>query len=293
MESQDKPQQPEWLIPDYPPLDIKDATGQSAVNGQLHSYPKVVRTRADPPLTGQRLGCLSFMLFDEVKTLRNGKKVHGFVKLRGNWADETLARHESKKIVCEVDSKYQILIAPVGEWVPITDEQSFIKEMYDVDDEDSPYSLRGDAAKKRDAEERRKMREIQENAEEAEFGPTPDDDPESLDYYTMKMSVENTLIEARDNEMKKIEDIKRKLRKTQRILKRLEVDHPEYREAWLDHYNAARAKVGLVEYVPTEQHIREHDEAEFDNYDSTDEEEETGRFIDTYKEEDYTPQNNS
>lgn len=52
--SQEK--RPEWLVPGYPPLKCDDAVGKAAVEGQMVYYPKVVRSNADYPISGQAMG---------------------------------------------------------------------------------------------------------------------------------------------------------------------------------------------------------------------------------------------
>ena len=76
MDSKDSSKKPEWLIDDYPPL-----TGEmekEAVRSQTIKYPKVVRKMDDPPIANQMYSNLSFMFFDDPKTLSTGKKVYGF-----------------------------------------------------------------------------------------------------------------------------------------------------------------------------------------------------------------------
>jgi len=266
--------QPEWLVPGYPPLKAEDSVGQAAVEGQTWFYPQVVRTMVDPPIQGQRLGLLSFMLFKEPRKLRNGKPVYGYVKLRGNWSDESQSKFEASKIIREVDSKYVIRVAPTGAWVPITEEDAFVKEKLDVKMRKDEVALRDEAVKEKEAEQRRIQREIREREEELKRGDIYDD-PTSLTYYSMRRVTELRLMEARDNQLRQIESIKKTLRKVQKETKRLERDHPEYEDQWVDCYNEERRKAGVPDYVPSEDQDREHAEAVFDNLEDSDAESES------------------
>ena len=263
---------PEWLVPGYPPLKGDDAVGQAAVEGQLVYYPKSVRTMVDPPIPGQGLGLLSFMLFKESRKLRNGTAVYGYVKLRGNWADESQAKFEASKIIREVDSKYKIRIAPTGGWVPITDEDAFVKEQLDVRMKDDEKHLRDQAVKEKEAEQRQIQREIREREDEVAHGGDIYDDPKSLTFYSMRRVTELRLMEAREQQIKQIHSIKKTLRKVQKELKRLECEHPEYKDKWIDRYNEERRKGGIPDYVPSEEQMQEHEDAHFDNLDDSDEE---------------------
>ena len=252
---------PEWLVEGYPPLGI-DLVGQAAVEGQTVEYPQIVRTTTDPPIYGQKLGLLSFMLFKEPRTLSSGKPVYGYVNLRGNWPDASQARSQAAKIIREVDSKHMIRIAPVGGWVPITEEDAFVREKYDVKTRDDEMALRDEAAKEKEAEQRRMQREIREREEEAKNSDIYDD-PESLKFYSMRRVTELRLIEARENQLRQIETINENLRKVQKETKKLEKIHPEYLDEWIDCYNEERRKAGVPDYVPSEEQELEHQNAVF------------------------------
>lgn len=266
-----QPKQPDWLVPGYPPLKAEDAVGKAAVEGQLWHYPRVVRTMVDPPLPGQRIGCLSFMLFKEPRKLQNGMPVYGYVKLRGNWADDSQGKFEASKIVREVDSKYVIRLAPVGAWVPITEEDSFVKEKLDVKMHKDEVCLRDQAVKEKEADQRRIMREIREREDEAKSGDIYDDST-SLTYYSMRRVTELRLMEARENILRQLDSYGTTLRKVQKETKRLERDHPEYIEDWIDCYNAERRKAGIPDYVPSEEQEKEHNDVKFESLEDSDDE---------------------
>ena len=255
---ENKPQQtPGWLIPGYPSLRGDDLVGQAAVAGQLVHYPKVVRTMTDPPLTSQKLACVSFMLFKESRKLSNGVPVYGYVKMRGNWADESQATFEASKIIKEVDSKYPIRVAPVGAWVPITDEEAFVKDHLDVRMNDEEIHLRDAAVKEKMADQRRIKRELEEREAELKSGDISDD-PTSLTYYSMRRVTENVLMESYDRQLAQFESTKKILHKVRVELKKLEVSNPEYIDQWIDRYDEERKKAGIPNYVPSEEQEDRH-----------------------------------
>lgn len=261
---------PEWLVPDYPPL--AGDVGRAAVNGQVFNYPKVVRTMKDSPVTSQRLSLLSFMLFKEPHTLRDGTVAYGYVKNRGNWSDVEQAKFQAGKIIREVDSKYEILIAPTGCWMPITTNNTTLaKEQLDVRMTKEEIHLRDQAVKDKQSDQRRMAREIREREEELRTGGDIYDDPKSLDYYSMRMVTEVRLIETRDKQIDQVSSIKKTIIKVQKELKRLELEHPEYKDQWIDRYNEERRKAGVPDYIPSEDQMKEHDDAEFSDLDDSDE----------------------
>ena len=298
-ENEETQKVPDWLVVGYPPLKGDDSVGQAAVNGQVWKYPKVVRTMVDTPIPGQRLSLLSFMLFKEPRKLRNGVPVYGYVKVRGSWSDEIQSRYEASKIIREVDSKYQVRIAPTGAWVPITEENAFVKDQLDVRMDRDEKHLRDEAVKEKEATNRRIAREIREREEEVEHGGDIYDDQESLTFYSMRRVTEVRLMEARENQTRQIESIKKTLCKVQKQLKRMERDHPDYDSQWVGRYNEERRKAGVPDYVPSEEQTVEHDSVQFDNIDETpdgseddgdgDERKEAAAYVETTEEDDEEP----
>lgn len=255
------PTKPEWLIPGYPALKSDDTVGQAAVEGQIYEYPQVVRANSDPPIPGQLYQNLSFMLFKEPKTTEAGKKVFGFLKVRGAFPDKTAAEFAAGKIIREIDSKFEIKIAPCGTWVPITDSDERTREKIDVKTTDDEVCLRDQAAKEKEADSRRLQREIREREEECKNDGDIYDDQESLRYYSMRRVTFEKLYEEVALQENRIQTIRDALTKVTRELHNLDVGHTDYRAVWTDPYNAERAKGGLPPYIPSEDQEDAYDQA--------------------------------
>lgn len=247
---------PIYLIPEHRSLNDKET--KLAVADLIASYPQVIRSMMDPPITNQVYGNISFMLFNEPKKLRTGKNVYGFVKVRGNWADEYLAKKKATDIVREHDSKYKIKICPVGHWMPITDEEAFVNEMLDVNTEgEDSVQLRDQAVKEKESEQRKVMREIREREEEAKKDDVYDDQ-ESLTFYTMKRVTEMRLVENIEIKMNEVKSLEGKLVDTRRILKKLDVSHLSYNDQWIERYNVERRKSGIPDFKPSDKLLEEY-----------------------------------
>jgi len=255
----------EWLIPDYPSVKGTDMVGKAMVSGQVVVYPKVVRDMVDPAIPGQAYGNSSFMLFKEPKMLRSGYPLFGFFKLRGNHSADTWAIKDANRIILDVDSKYIVRPGPVGHWLPITDDPNVCKELIDAAPEDTPKgegeidSMRSLAAKKKEADRKRRQKEIEDRVEDVKSGDI-DDDPETLRYYSMHRVTEWRLTERRDIQEKLLKKARDKLLEIRRELKEIEVNHPEYANDWLDCYNEERAKAGIAPHVPGEDDFKEYED---------------------------------
>lgn len=259
MESAGSNTRSEWIVPDYPPLLYNDSVGKAAVEGQISHYPKVVRRLQDPPITNQVYSNISFMLYKEPRKLSNGKPVYGFVKSRGNWPDVDTSKQEAGKLIREVDSKFQIRIAPVGAWVPITEENAFVKDLEDVRMNEEEVHLRDSAIKQKMQEQRTLQNQLREREEELKSGDIYDD-PSSLDFYSMKRVTEITLGEAIITQRRTLENTIANLEKVRTELKLLERLNPSYTEEWIDRYNVERRKGGIPDFIPSEKQFRDYEE---------------------------------
>jgi hypothetical protein len=241
--------QSQWLVPDYPVL--RGEVGQAAIDGQILYYPKVTRSMRDEPIETQTRGLVSFMFLKEPRQTTTGKNLYGFFKLRGNWADENQATARASRIVTEQDSKYPIRVAHVGEWLPLTDDDSLAKKnvKVNVDETKEQKDLR-EAASQEEEKRKRIMRELKEREDEIKNAKDYNDDKEDIDFYTMKMVVWLRLQETIELEKRKIVDLEGKLLETRKLLHKLDDTHPEFNELWIENYNRERRKAGIPDYVP-------------------------------------------
>lgn len=255
---------PSWFHPDYPSLG-QDDVGKAAIEGQFVEYPMVVRKMIDPPIVGQKTGNLSFMLFNKPRDFR-GKPIYGYVKMRGNHENDVVARKDGHRIISDVDSKFQVRSGPVGSWLPITESDSVVNEIYDTGEKgmEDEKLLRTEALKEKEAVERRQMKELRESEEALKSGGDVYDDPTTLDFYTMKRVTEMRLFEAVENARLKVASLENTLRETHFMLRGLEVDHSEYADQWIANYNAERNKTSIGDFVPAAGQFAEYEATSLD-----------------------------
>lgn len=231
----------EWYQPDASPLSKKEE--EAAYEGQIN-YPKVIRQRKDPPIVNQTHSLLSFLFLPES---HNG--VFAFVKCRGVYGDKTSADDAGKKIIRDVDSKFKINIAPVGQWVPITDDSRFCAEDVDVkmnEDDPDEIQLNDDAVKETERRHEKIRKDLQDRAKKL---LDPNDDPyadeEGIKYYIMRRVTRACAKQYIEEEEKKKQDLIKKLESIEEIIAGIEEKFPSYKEEWLTVYNKGRKDVGL------------------------------------------------
>lgn len=247
----------QWIAAERKSLEGIEA--EAAVNGQLVKYRQVIRSDCDRTIYGQTVGLLSFNLFKTpVVNSQTGKPIYGFVKIRGNWRDVNEATANGADIIKNVDSKFKIHLAPVGQWVPISEDISFIQEQIDVKMKEQDIALRDQAARDKIAEQKKIAAELVEAEERLKNGGDVYDDQESLDFYTMKRVTLHKLQEERDKYIAHLKTIQTKLSETVELLKTLEESHPNYESEWNDNYNKELGRVGIKCHVPNADYVREY-----------------------------------
>lgn len=237
-------------IPTYPPL--TGAEAEEAIKNQILFYPKVVRSRKDEPVPRQEMGLVSFVLLKEPRQTKEGKRLLGFFKIRGNWADKDQAVNRASGIVRNQDSKYPVRVCDVGEWLPLIDDEAMAKETVNITlDENDEEKHRQEAFRQTEEKKMQHLREIKEREEEVRNAKDLNEDTESLNYYTMKRVVWMSLrenIERKRNELTRLEE---KLVEVRGVLAKLDDASPAYKDEWVDNYNVERKKAGFPEFIPS------------------------------------------
>jgi len=253
-----QPKKPDWLVPDYP--ELRGTVGQAAVADKIVYYPQVVRSNADFPIDNQNYGLVSFQLLDKPQKTSTGSTVHGFFKIRGNWSDASMAKSKASSIVRDQDSKSKIRIVNVGQWLPICDDDSLVKEMVEINT-DIPLEqqkLKEELAQKNEEQKQKILREIKEREAEVKAAKDYNEDENSLDYYTMKRVAWMRLRENVAATQKQLDSLLKNYAATRDILRDLDTRHTDYSVAWLDNYNKERKKSGIPDFIPGEQEVNEY-----------------------------------
>lgn len=229
----------------------ESVVGEAVVDGETVEYPMLVRSEIDPPIDNQQFGAISFVLADEPRKLSNGTIIYGLAKIRGSWADADLAKQGCTKLIRNTDSKYATKIASVGKWFPITKGNAFVRENIDVPiDEEriSKEKILEEAKRRREKEKADFDKRVEELKNEGDLSS----DPDSLKFYITRRQAFMFLVNQEEEEVKKLEDIRLKIKKAGNDVISLEKTHPEYNDQWLEVYNKERVSIGAQEFVEDE-----------------------------------------
>ena len=115
-------------------------------------FKRVERKYADPPISLQTFGLISFV--PAKGATPNEKGIYGFCKLRGNFATLSETTAHAENLIRKVDSYHKIYTTYVGRPFPLTLSSEYSQETSDVDmQKDTTETISHDIKKKREKEE--------------------------------------------------------------------------------------------------------------------------------------------
>ena len=233
--------------------ELSDAeTGEAVGALSKPLYRALVRVKADPDLHGQHIALFSFT--PSVGATPNENGIYGIAKIRGTWGSAEQAEIEAERLIRQTDSANEILHVKVGQDFPLTKDPKFTSDFKTVD-----LSEKVDNEVKRDQESRK--------AQEKQEIVTLKDREADLLKQTKEVLAgtfkENTLdvyIQAhvkraqltwtlRETERRIREEIMPALLKAKAEVKQTEEAHPEYKDAYKQHYLQARRDAGIKDDV--------------------------------------------
>lgn len=249
------------MAQNYNPTHPKLTEGELlfATRDKVRNYPEVVRSESDPVLPGQSYVGLSYIYFDSPKTLRDGSTAYGLVKVRGVGPTADSVQNIAANLLQDTDSKHEILIAPIGKWLPISNSKNLVAETVSSDSkynssnsskEEKEKEFSMEAIKNAREKDRVAIASINRRKDELVKGGDIYDTPESLSMYIMKRNVDTKLAEEILRSERKLNELKKKQFLTRQILHKLDTDNPSYLTEWIPRYNEERRKTGIPDFTP-------------------------------------------
>ena len=205
-------------------------------------FPKIDRTYADPALSMQHIGLISFTPAKGASPNSNG--VYGFAKLRGNFATEQESDQRAEFLIRNVDSYHQIYHTYVGRPFPITSSSQYSLEKKEIDiRKEMTESISSDIKQKK-MDDAQTVQQIK-NREEALIADTQKIEVDPYDEYITFCVKKSQLSWTYLEHIKKIKEIKEIMLKTRIEIKNLENSNPEYKEKYYEKYMNARKESGF------------------------------------------------
>ena len=247
---------PEQGNPALSESEVKYAMDELNNTNFVEKFQKTDRTYADPPITMQNIGLISFTPAKGATPNKNG--VYGFAKLRGNYATNMEADQRAEFLIRNVDSYHQIYHTYVGRPFPITFSSKYSAETKEIDIRRETTESVSSNIKQQKDDERKTVNEIKEREtallsesktarDDDGKGDVPETDPYE-DYITQcvkKAQLTWTFLE----HLKKLKEVRDIILNTRDKISKLDEKHPDFKEKYFNKYMDARKSAGLDEKV--------------------------------------------
>ena len=244
---EDRDRSVRWRPEQGAPLtDVQTNDAMTELNNTdfVQKFPRVDKTYADPPVSLQTYGLISFV--PAKGAVPNEHGIYGFAKLRGNFATECEAVQRAEFLIRNVDSYHQIYHSYVGRPFPLTVSSKFSAETNEIDIRKETTKSMSSSVKEKKMEEKKVVDDMKEREEAliSESKRDPDDVDPFDTYITLKVKKAQlswTYLE----HQKKMAEIKTILRSTKTSLDEMDSEFPEYQNNYFDKYMQARKSAGF------------------------------------------------
>lgn len=213
-----------------PPLTNEEAkiAVQTLVDDELTlQFPRVERSRTDPPIPGQNIVNISF--YPAKNATPDENQIYGWMKIRGAFPTKEAATAHADLLIRTVDSFALIRQAYVGYPFPCTNERKFTKDVHEINvnmstaiSEDVKQKMQSEIEQRNELKERE--RQIRERAEMPE---------EPLDTYTTLHVTKSKALMNKEMAEKVLEETRVKIRAMDR-------EYPEFQKLYMDRFNSAK-----------------------------------------------------
>lgn len=210
----------------------------------IDKFPRVDRTYADPILSMQLYGLISFTPAKGATPNENG--VYGFAKLRGNFASEIEASQRAEFLIKNVDSYHQIYHTYVGRPFPITNSSKYSAETTEVDIRKQTAESVSQNVREKRLDEEKEIREIKQREEKLLEETKREEIDTYDDYITQKVKLAQLSFTYLEHQ-KKMAEVKGIIITTRELIKKLDDEFPDYKNSYYEKYMQARRDAGITE----------------------------------------------
>ena len=212
------------------------------VNESLETvYRKIERTYADPKISDQKVGLISFTPSNGAKPDKDG--IYGMVKIRGNYHTEEEANERAEQLIRNTDSYHKIFHTFVGRPFPLVEGSDYSEEINRVDLRRKTNEITSAHVKKERDYEKKEFDELKER--ERALIEDVNKKPEPFETYieaqVKKANLTHFFMETKE----KMERMKKTILECRDIIKEGEEENPKFRDEYKEAYFKKREEVGI------------------------------------------------
>lgn len=209
----------------------------------ITKFPRIERSIQDPVIPDQKYVCISF--YPTKGATPDADGVYGYMKVRGSYSTVEEASIQAKTLIQTTDSFSLIRIARVGYPFRCTNEKKYALVQDEVDvnmgaavSEDVKAKMKADEDARKELKQREKK--LQEMANLPE---------NPLDAYITLHVTKSKQLMNRDMATEVYDETMLKIQK-------MDIEHPDFKDIYMDRFNSARQEVGGIMPPETEKLLR-------------------------------------
>jgi hypothetical protein len=213
------------------------AMSELNITSYVERFPQVERRYADPPISLQKIGLVSFVPAKGATPNKEG--IYGFAKLRGNFDTGIEADERAEFIVRNIDSYHKIFHTYVGRPFPLTVLSDYTENVQEIDLQKEITSAIGDDIKKKRQKEQQDMEDIKKREQEL-LSDVKKEEEDIDDRYTTLRVKKAQLVWTYVETEKKMKQMCGLIAKARKEREELDEKQPELKEKYYNKYMQAR-----------------------------------------------------
>jgi hypothetical protein len=223
-----------------------------------YKFPRSLKTRVDPPITGQTYSLHTFIPSPGATPDSDG--VFGILKNRGNFPSREEADEHSEMLIRKIDSWNEIFIGFVGKEFPLTLKGDYCKDTKEVDVRNKLDEVALANLKKKREKDQKDLDDIKEREakllEETKVDKMMAKD--DIEYYTTLRVKFATLCHTIEDLEKRYRDANKLASEARDEIKKLNSEHADYSKQYIEKYTKALTDAGIdVKSNPLVKHMTE------------------------------------
>lgn len=242
-----------------PPLTEEEANNAIATQSNtdnIKNFPRLERQYADPPITLQTYGLISFVPSKGATPDKDG--VFGFMKIRGNYATTQEAAERAEFLIRNTDSYHTIFHAYVGRPFPITIDQKYAAKTEEIDIRKKAIETVSDDIRAKREKEKKDIEDIKRREKQLLAEAKPDYKPDPYEEYTVLRVKKAQLHWAYVQTQKKMDEMKASIIKTREQIKEMDGENPNFAKEYFDRYVSARREAGIPDELNSEENFMKY-----------------------------------
>ena len=219
----------------------------------IKKFPMVERQFADPLISLQKIGLMSFVPSKGATPDKDG--IYGMMKIRGSYATPEEAMERCDFLIRNVESYHQIYQTYVGRPFPLTLDPKYVAKTEEINIRKKAVETISEDVRAKREQEKKDMDDIKEREQKLMSESKPDYVPDPYEQYTVLRVKKAQLVWGYSQTMKQLEDMKKIIIRTREDIRRMDEENADFSAQYFDRFMKARRDAGIPEGHNTEENF--------------------------------------